>query len=306
MEYNHYRQAILTHLPWLEIERFTPVTEGWGSLVFLVNDEYVFRFPRRSGVAAQLGKELSLLSALAGALSVAVPHVNFSWLAVNGENLGFTAYRKIKGDPLDPEAGKSRKLIQQVACVLSDIHRFTIPEVLREYFPQSSTEQWRQGFVDFYLWACENVFPHLNENARTPEKRLWGAFLETPANFEFQPCFIHGDLGGEHILVDREAEQVTGIIDWEDACIGDPALDFVGLYSVGGESLVEAVLDQYCGILGNNFWQRLVFYHAIIPYHQVRYGLEIGDVTQIQAGLLALNARAGISKSWQKMGGFKQ
>ena len=35
--------------------------------------------------------------------------------------------------------------------------------------------------------------------------------------------FIHGDLGAEHVFV--EDGRITGIIDWSDAVIGDPALD---------------------------------------------------------------------------------
>jgi aminoglycoside phosphotransferase (APT) family kinase protein len=34
---------------------------------------------------------------------------------------------------------------------------------------------------------------------------------------------IHGDLGAEHVLVD--GDRITGVIDWGDAAIGDPAVD---------------------------------------------------------------------------------
>ncbi|MBE2320793.1 phosphotransferase [Solirubrobacter sp. CPCC 204708] len=35
--------------------------------------------------------------------------------------------------------------------------------------------------------------------------------------------FIHGDLGAEHVFAD--GDRITGIIDWGDAAIGDPAID---------------------------------------------------------------------------------
>jgi aminoglycoside phosphotransferase (APT) family kinase protein len=35
--------------------------------------------------------------------------------------------------------------------------------------------------------------------------------------------FIHGDLGAEHVFVD--GDRITGVIDWGDAAIGDPAID---------------------------------------------------------------------------------
>jgi aminoglycoside phosphotransferase (APT) family kinase protein len=38
-----------------------------------------------------------------------------------------------------------------------------------------------------------------------------------------QLTFIHGDLGAEHVFVD--GDRITGVIDWGDAAIGDPAID---------------------------------------------------------------------------------
>ena len=35
--------------------------------------------------------------------------------------------------------------------------------------------------------------------------------------------FIHGDLGAEHVFVD--GDRITGVIDWGDAAIRDPAID---------------------------------------------------------------------------------
>ena len=36
-------------------------------------------------------------------------------------------------------------------------------------------------------------------------------------------AFIHGDLGAEHVFAHEG--RITGVIDWSDAAIGDPALD---------------------------------------------------------------------------------
>jgi aminoglycoside phosphotransferase (APT) family kinase protein len=37
--------------------------------------------------------------------------------------------------------------------------------------------------------------------------------------------FLHGDLGRMHIMVDPDTGQVTGLIDWGDVQVGDPAWD---------------------------------------------------------------------------------
>jgi hypothetical protein len=46
--------------------------------------------------------------------------------------------------------------------------------------------------------------------------------LVAPAPAE-RLVFIHGDLGAEHVFVD--GDRITGVIDWGDAAIGDPAID---------------------------------------------------------------------------------
>ncbi|MBO2453038.1 aminoglycoside phosphotransferase family protein [Actinomadura barringtoniae] len=50
------------------------------------------------------------------------------------------------------------------------------------------------------------------------------------------PVLLHNDLKGEHLLVD-EAGRVSGVLDWTDAAVGDPAEDVAGLaISVGAEA----------------------------------------------------------------------
>lgn len=50
------------------------------------------------------------------------------------------------------------------------------------------------------------------------------AFLARAAPEPGARCFIHGDLGAEHVFAD--GDRITGVIDWSDAAIGDPAIDF--------------------------------------------------------------------------------
>ena len=44
--------------------------------------------------------------------------------------------------------------------------------------------------------------------------------------FDYTPAFCHGDLWAEHILFDPAQEKLTGVIDFESACLGDPAGDW--------------------------------------------------------------------------------
>ncbi len=55
----------------------------------------------------------------------------------------------------------------------------------------------------------------------------------------------HNDLCADHVLVDPATGRLAGIIDFADAMVGDPVLDFVGLLTVGDRPFVAQVLRHY-------------------------------------------------------------
>lgn len=55
---------------------------------------------------------------------------------------------------------------------------------------------------------------------------------------------IHNDIKGEHILVDAESGQITGILDWADAGVGNPAVDIAGLVLTVGTSLATELAQE--------------------------------------------------------------
>ncbi len=52
---------------------------------------------------------------------------------------------------------------------------------------------------------------------------------------------LHGDLVGDHLLVDEHTGRLTGIIDFSDVALGDPAHDFLGFWSYGASVAAYAV-----------------------------------------------------------------
>jgi hypothetical protein len=87
------------------------------------------------------------------------------------------------------------------------------------------------------------------------------------------------------ILYDAVRGALAGIIDWGDAWIGDPALDFVGLLSEYGREFTEATLAGYRGEQDATFWQRMYFYLSVVPFHEVLYGVMEGDEARIRQGV---------------------
>ena len=66
---------------------------------------------------------------------------------------------------------------------------------------------------------------------------------------------MHADFKGEHLLID-DTGQLTGVLDWSDASIGDASLDIEGLLITVGAS--EAVLIPAIGVAASTI-ERSVF-----------------------------------------------
>ena len=56
-------------------------------------------------------------------------------------------------------------------------------------------------------------------------------------------ALVHNDLGLEHLLVGPGPQELAGIIDFEDATIGDPAIDLVPFVAAFGRDALVELLD---------------------------------------------------------------
>jgi aminoglycoside 2''-phosphotransferase len=203
-------------------------------------------------------------------------------------------YRRLNGTPLENESISDEQLATLAPALgkfLSELHRFPTQQAAQLDVENCSAAQWREMYRERYEDIQQRVFPLLDAELRTQSQRLWESFLDTEANFTFQPVFIHGDLGCEHIFCDLEHACLTGVIDWGDSIIGDAALDFVGLHWGHGQPFMERVLENYAGIIDSTFHRRLAFYLCYQPFSELLYGAYSTNkefLTRGKAGLQAM------------------
>lgn len=117
------------------------------------------------------------------------------------------------------------------------------------------------------------------------------AFLAAaPPTEPVTPRLAHNDLGAEHILVDRVNRRITGIIDWGDAALADPASDFGKLYRDLGPDVLDALLDSY-GAGGERaaLRRRAIFYGQCGVLEDLAYGQETGRDDYVAKSLAALS-----------------
>jgi len=225
----------------------------------LVDDDWVFRFPRRPGVEEALEVEIALLPLLAAALPVAVPSFEY----VSRSPL-FVGYRMIRGEPLVDEDGEG------VRAFLDALHAVD----------PAGLPLRRRDWVEAYRGQCaefeRRVFPLLDVDTRRRAQQLFGD-VETLVGFE--PALLHADLGPDHLLV-RDGG-LRGVIDWGDARLGDPALDYAWLLN---GPFADWDVDP-------GLRRRARFYHRLGPWYEAHYGLFTNQPAHVERGVAGIAER---------------
>ncbi|MFB9862244.1 phosphotransferase [Rufibacter immobilis] len=99
----------------------------------------------------------------------------------------------------------------------------------------------------------------------------WQLWLSGDSYWPPHSCLVHADLQAAHILVD-DASRVTGLLDWTEAEVSDPAIDFVSFLSIFGEQALHQLLAYYRRH-GGKTWPRM---EEHIRQRQAAYGVNIG------------------------------
>lgn len=108
----------------------------------------------------------------------------------------------------------------------------------------------------------------------------WQSWLADDTFWPTHSALVHGDLHPGHIVVDP-AGRVTGLLDWTEAEVADPALDFSIHYALFGESGLSDLLDRY-EKAGGLVWPRMrehigewvAAYPVLIASFALKSGLE--------------------------------
>jgi aminoglycoside phosphotransferase (APT) family kinase protein len=253
-----------------QFRELAPVRAAWFATgccneVYRVNGDWLFRFPKRAGIAASIEREARLLSLVAERVSVTVPRME--WLGRPGPDFPypFVGYRFIPGIAGDllPEAltpDDERRIAGQIGRACAAIHG--VPMEQAQSFG-AVERRWNAAAVE--AKAMKNA-PLLT--AIVPPTLLgdYRALLDgtvVPPRPSPSCRLAHGDLYAGHLLFDAATLELTGIIDFADIGLHDPAIDFVQLFHWRGEAFVRLVLDAY-GLDGDPWLLDRVRFDAVV------------------------------------------
>ncbi len=247
---NYATRSIRDNFPQLKVrtEDVQYLGSGFDNVAFRVKGKYIFRFSNESGPWDLGEREIRLLPILEKTLPIPIPHIKYAAMQPNGRY--FMGYEMIEGVPFTKEVyeslnteEKARALDKLGAC-LNDLFDFPVDEAQKIGLPERDMHEWHKR-----IWS--RAQPHL-DTFFTPEesaklKQSFDAYLADEKNFDYKPALVNSDLQANHILFDESKKDFSGIIDWTDISIADPALTFPGLYRSYGKDIVRELLKRTIG-----------------------------------------------------------
>lgn len=237
-------QACFPDLPISSVETNA---EGLVNDVVIINGEWVFRFPRSERARTSLAAEASILDLVRRHVTLRVP-------VIDRREDDFLVHRLLPGVPLsqeqilDQSVSGQDALLEPLAVFLRQLHAIPQGELARLDIPVSDAQRSRSDWVGLYQAVERELFPLMMAHVRDRVKRHFEPVLEDRMPVSHRPALVHGDLGPYHILCDRVARRLTGVIDFGTAGMGDPAVDFACVMYFVGESLLRRMAGFYPGI----------------------------------------------------------
>ncbi|WP_214108998.1 phosphotransferase family protein [Acrocarpospora catenulata] len=275
-------RLVARHLPGYEIRTITGLGGGLDNIAYELNGEMVVRQRRDDDPASRseaTRREAALLAVVSELSPLPVPRPIFV-----DEDEGVLAYAKVPGLPLNlnpvPEPAQ---LAAPLGAFLNRLH--TAPaERVAALVPRDaySLEELREEAERDY----RDIVPHIP----VPSRRHVEDFLARTAPREPDTLtFCHNDLGSEHILVNAETSTITGVIDWSDAAIADPAHDLALIFRDLGPEIFDLTLAHYEGPFDVTAHERALFYARCALLEDIAYGLRTGGRQYSDAGLAHLD-----------------
>lgn len=275
------------HLPGHRVGSVTPLGEGQDNISYEVDHELIVRFSKEPDPDLRsrlVSSEAHLLTTVARISPVPVPDPVFT-----AAEHGCLAYYKLAGQPLI-----------DLPHALRTTHADSVGVVLAELLSALHTtdrdllaELVDDDYQPIRLWLAEAVDNYTAVADRIPaaHRAAIETFLATaPPSDCVTLVFSHNDLGIEHVLFDPATRRVSGVIDWSDAAMTDPAYDFALLYRDLGPAALDPALTTYRARVTADpvLADRARFYARCSVFEDLAYGLETGQAKYLDKSLAAL------------------
>lgn len=281
-------QLIKEQFPELEPKHIRLLGAGWDNTAFVIDEELIFRFPRRQIALPFLEAEWCALPKLAPRLPLPVPVPKWKGSPTPSFSWPFIGYRMIPGftaccaNLLEDERVF---LAESIAQFLATLHGTPKSEISKCHIPGDNqsridgtllTNQIKKTFAELSLLGLLENEKQLQDVVQSLQH------FRPPVN----AFVVHGDFYVRHLLVDKN-HHLVGVIDWGDIHLGDPAIDLAIAHSFLPPQAHESFIKAY-GEISDDTWAlaklRAIYSSTLL----VLFGYHSNDPNIMREGLRSL------------------
>jgi aminoglycoside phosphotransferase (APT) family kinase protein len=224
---------IRDQFPGVTAAQVTVLATGWDNIAFVVDGQWLFRFPRRQIAVPGVMREIAILPKLAPRLPLPVPDPQFAGQPSAHYPWPFFGARLLPGTEL-ADAGLTETQRAPAAMAVGDFLRVLhapdlVPLTDGAGLPE---DPMRRASPPVRAVRAREILDRLIAAGIVPPGGDAALLLDraSDAPHPAGPLVIsHGDLHIRHLLVDAGGD-AAGVIDWGDLCLADPAVDLSFAY----------------------------------------------------------------------------
>lgn len=276
------RALLAEQFPGLDASSARLLGEGWDNSVWVVEERWAFRFPRRAIAIPGVRRELEVLPTLAPLLPVPVPEPRFVGVPSDDFPWPFFGAPLLPGHEVADGAltdDARGELGAHLGRFLRALHQAEIEVDL----PVDPNRRADMPFRVERARACLADAAALWPGGERVAEILADAAGLRPSSAS---ALLHGDLHHRHVLVD--AGRLTAVIDWGDACLGDPSIDLQLVWSLLPPEGRASFVEEY-GAIDE---QRLVRARATAVYFcamLATYAHSVGNASLLRESVAGLD-----------------
>jgi aminoglycoside phosphotransferase (APT) family kinase protein len=248
-------QVVADQFPELAGLLVRPVGVGWDNSVFGVGPDWVFRFIHRQAAVRTATAELAVLRALPDLplpvprpllVGTPTPELPFPFWGAHhlpGTEIGAAGVPDDARGPVAHDVGTFLRRLHDPALAAATVDAVGRAGVelgvdpMSRAVPRAIAPRARATIgrlVEAGRWAPDPAVRALLDEA------------EPLGPTSGTPVLVHGDLHVRHLLVTTtRGPRASGVIDWGDTCLGDPAVDLAIAFMAFVGSARESFLTAY-------------------------------------------------------------
>jgi aminoglycoside phosphotransferase (APT) family kinase protein len=205
------------------------VVGGWGNQMWRLGEDLAVRMPREHGSPELLRKEHRWMPALATRLPLSVP----------------TPVRLCEPSDRFPHPWLITTWVHGVPAEHAPITDPAAADVLADFLLALHTEAPADAPVSERTGLPQGLgFPEVQEyvGRRDELRAVWEDAVAAPA-WSGPPLWIHGDLHPANVVVADGT--LTGVVDFEELCAGDPANDLAAAWILLPDGAADRFFERY-------------------------------------------------------------